>query len=129
MANQFRQDDETTVGPAPSLNDERAEIRRRRAERQPLRVIVELPPTIDEIHGRLRVFDHGPVLNELADRIAALDFDNGDVFERALAGQRVRTDPERRSIVGEPLMDDELNIRGGTGDPLESSRSPGERVV
>src|SRR5881409_3651481 len=119
MADQFRQDDETAVSPPPPLNDERTEIRRRRAERQPLRIVVELPPVIDEIYGRLRVFDDRPVLDELANRVPALDVDNGDVFERALAGERVGPDPERRPVVGEPLMDDVLDIRGGAGNPLQ----------
>src|SRR5207245_5194749 len=114
---------------AAALDGEATEVRRGRAEGQTLLVSVQLPPAIDQIDGGLRVLDQGPVLNELADRIAALDVDDRDVFERALAGERVRADPERRPITGEPLMDDVLDVGGGTRDPLENARGIRKRIV
>src|SRR5207247_10215246 len=94
VAQQLRQDDEPAVGPAPTLDQQGTEIRRRRAVGEALGVIVELPAAAYEVDARLGVLDPGPVQAKTRDRKAALPVRLSDVLQRDRKSTRLNSSHE-----------------------------------
>ena len=61
------QDQQTSIGPASTLNHQRAEVWRRRAVAEPFVVVVKGPGLVHQINTRLGVFDDSAVLDVAAD--------------------------------------------------------------
>ena len=126
---QLGQDDQAAVGPPPTLDAQRPEIRRGGRIAQSLRV-VQQPPAVDgQVDAGFGVLDDGPVHHVPADLEATLVFDLHDVVQRALADDGVGADPEGGPVVAHPLMDDVLQVGGGAGQALHPGGRTGERGV
>ena len=121
---QLGQDQQAAVGPAAPLDAQRTEVGRRRAVAQPFRAVVQPPAVHAHVDGGLGVLDDRPVLDVVPDLPVADIRGLGDLIQRPLADHRVGAHPERGVVVGQPLVDDVLQVGGGAGDPLQ----PGARA-
>ena len=71
-AEEFADDQQTTVRPTSPLHHQRAEIRRCGTIAQPLRIINQMPAEIAQINTGFGIFDHRAVLNIRFHRARAL---------------------------------------------------------
>ena len=71
-AEEFADDQQTTVRPTSPLHHQRAEIRRRGTITQPLRIINQMPAEIAQINAGFGVFNHRAILNIRFHRARAL---------------------------------------------------------
>lgn len=99
-----RIDDQTAVGPAPPLNDQRAEVARCRAEGEAIRIVEEDPVFVDQIDGRAGILNDRFVLDIDRDGTVILLLDLPDVPEGGVSKDRVGADPERRVPVRVALI-------------------------
>ena len=129
LAAQLGQDQQAAVGPAAPLDAQRAEVRRRRAVAHPLGGVEQPPAVRAHVDGGLGVLDDRPVPDVVPDLPVADVRRLGDLVERAFADHRVGADPERGVVVGQPLVDDVLQVGGGPGDPLQPGARTGEGAV
>ena len=121
-AEEFADDQQTTVRPTPPLHHQRAEIRRRGTIAQPLRIIDQMPAEIAQINTGFGVFDYRTILNIRFHRTRALGRDHANIVKRGLADHRIRTHPERGIIVRHTLMQHMLNVSGGGRNTFDSRR-------
>src|SRR5579859_1483128 len=119
---QAREDNQTTIGPPPSLDHKSPKIRRGRAVSQSLRMIVQTPAARHEIDGRPRVFDQGLVLDEDRNLMTALFGKSPDLVDRCETKNGIGANPERRVIRSEALVDQVLNIGGRASHTLQHRR-------
>ena len=129
VADELRQDEQPPICPALPLNEERAEVGGSRAEREALRIVVQLPPPADQVDGRFGVLDDRVILDVSPNRMAALGIGLGNVVERRFPDERVGAHPERRPVRSEALVNEVLDVGRRSCDPFEGARGMRESAV
>ena len=120
LRGELRQDQQATVGPAATLDDQRPEVRRGGAVAEALGVVHQRPAVGADVDRRLGVLDDGAVLDVGLDRESADRLDLADVVQRALADHGVGADPEGGVVVAQPLVEDVLDVGRRAGDAFDA---------
>src|SRR5689334_19820807 len=82
-----------------------------------------------EVNTRLGIFNNGTVLNKTAHLETADPFSLGNIVKRSLTNDRIGANPECRAIVAHALVENVLNVCGGTSQAFNACRcSPEGRI-
>ena len=122
ISEQLGQNEEPSVGPAASLDNEGTEIAGRGTIGQSLRVVKEPPSSRHQIDRRFRIFNHRAILNVATNHSMCGRLCDANVFQSGLPEECIRANPKCGAEVGEALMQEILNVGGRSGGSFEQAR-------